>query len=334
MSGLLNISIIGAGQIGSRHLQALANLKNTVRIQLVDKSKDSIEVALNRFQDVYKGDANRITLQHFSSIQDLEKYQDLVIVATDASHRYDLVKELVQTKNVRSMILEKVLFQKENEYYEIDCLLKNKKIPTWVNCVLRATDFYRGIKSTLNKNKPIRMTVEGDSWGLACNSIHFMDLLSFFSDCRDFEFTKVELDKKIYDSRRSACKEFSGKLVGKNSQGHSLSLSCKSGECEEADKGGPILIQIDNDNKKHVITSYLGRAIYKIITESEEIEKTVVLPMQSQLTHLLAKNIFQNDTCDLPSYRDSMVLHLCLIKVLLEQISQIKGKVIKRCPIT
>tara|TARA_B100000315_G_C14571743_1_gene585933 strand:+ start:897 stop:1901 length:1005 start_codon:yes stop_codon:yes gene_type:complete len=334
MSVSLDIAIIGAGQIGSRHLQALAKLKDTVRIQLVDTAPESLEIACKRFYDVYKGDSERITLQQFNSIRDLESDQDLVIVATDARDRGDVIKELVRTKNVRFMILEKVLFQTEEEYYEIDCLLKDQNIPTWVNCVLRATDFYGDLRSTLSIDEPIRMVVEGVSWGLACNSIHFIDLFSFFTDCVDFQFTETALSEKIYDSRRPGYKEFSGQLVGKNSQGHILILSCRGGECGEGGEGGAVSIQIDSGRKKHVIASYMDHAVYKVITQGGEAETTVSLPMQSQITHLLVNDIFKNGTCGLPVYADSMILHLSLIKVLLKQMSEVAGKEIIRCPIT
>ena len=71
MPETLNVSIIGSGQIGSRHLQALAHLQESVRIQLVDPSQSSLEVACQRFHSIYKGDPKRITLQTFNTIKDL-----------------------------------------------------------------------------------------------------------------------------------------------------------------------------------------------------------------------------------------------------------------------
>ena len=334
MSTPLNIAIIGVGQIGSRHLQALSNLRGRVDIHLVDKSSRSLEIACERFQRVYKDDRKRITLKYFNSIQDLEARHDLVIVATDARERSKLIKEVVLTRSVRYMILEKVLFQTEDEYHEIDYLLRNKNISAWVNCVLRTTDFYRDLKSTLNKNCSIDMVIDGTSWGLACNSIHYMDLFSFFTDCNNFQFTETDLSEKIQDSKRLGYKEFSGTLVGVNSSGHTLTLSCREGECSQEDKKEPISIQINNGDKKHVIESYVDREHYKAVAQGGERDKAVRLPMQSQITHLFAESIFKHGTCGLPVYADSMVLHLSLIRVLLRQMSRIKGKEIKRCPIT
>lgn len=38
------VTIVGAGQIGSRNLQALSYLKNSTRIDLVDPSSESLKV--------------------------------------------------------------------------------------------------------------------------------------------------------------------------------------------------------------------------------------------------------------------------------------------------
>ena len=179
MPETLNVSIIGSGQIGSRHLQALAHLQESVRIQLVDPSQSSLEVACQRFHSIYKGDPKRITLQTFNTIKDLDEFQDVAIVSTDAMVRSDAIKELVQIKSIKAMIYEKVLFQTEKEYLEIDSLLKARKIPAWVNCMLRATDFFKKLKTLLDGDKTIHMSVEGADWGLACNGIHFLDLFSF-----------------------------------------------------------------------------------------------------------------------------------------------------------
>lgn len=43
-----NIAIIGAGQLGSRHLQALAQVNADVILHIVDPSEQSLEVSKQR----------------------------------------------------------------------------------------------------------------------------------------------------------------------------------------------------------------------------------------------------------------------------------------------
>ncbi len=334
MSRTLNVSIIGSGQIGSRHLQALSNLKGSVCIQLVDPSSKSLEIACQRFHSVYQENSERISLQTLNSIDGLDESQDIVIISTDAVVRSKVLKELIQKKNIKAIISEKVLFQTEAEYFEMDALLKEKKIPVWVNCILRATDFFRNLKTLLDSNETILMKVDGADWGLACNGIHILDLFAFLSGCKDFEFTDIRFDRVIPDFKRPGSKEFIGEMTGKNSQGHKLIMNCKESEHEKENQRGVKTIQIENGSNHHIITVHMDRVTHKSKTKNNETEVTESLPLQSQITHRLIEDIIKNGSCGLPTYSESMGLHLFLIRAFLEHLSKTTGKRVTRCPIT
>ncbi len=323
-----NIAIIGAGQIGSRHLQAMANLEGTVNVQLVDFSEASLRIAQDRFFKVYQEDSKRIELKCHSSIDDLWGAIDLAIVATCSDVRAGVIKELTHNTEVKALILEKVLFQTVAEYFETDDLLKRKNIPTWVNCWMREKDFYKKLKTKLNLDEKIQMKVEGSLWGMGCNGIHFIDLFSYLTDCKDFTFTDCELEKKVFESKRMGFKEFFGKLMGANSKGHSLALVCNN------EGNDPYRIQIINGSQKHEITDYADHVVHRFFDGEEESIEDIAIPFQSQTTHRLVRQIINDKTCDLPSYRDSMNLHLPLIKVLIEHLQNITGDKVERCPIT
>jgi hypothetical protein len=334
MPSSLDISIIGAGQIGSRHLQSFAQLQGSARIQLVDPSKSSLEMACQRFHSVYKGDSKKITLQVFNTIKDLDEHQDMAIVATDAIVRRDVIKELIQLKNIKAMICEKVLFQTEKEYFEINSLLKVEKIPTWVNCVFRATPFFKSLKALLDKDKLIRMRVEGADWGLACNGIHFLDLFSFLTGCGDFEFTNSRFDQVIPDFKRPESKEFIGEMAGVNSKGHQLVMSCREGDLDSKKLRGLKTILIDNGGTHHHITVFPDQITHRTITGKSETEVMEPLPLQSQITRQLVEDVVRFGFCGLPTYPDSMILHLSLIREFLSHLIKITGKNVTRCPIT
>ena len=48
---MVNVAIIGAGQLGSRHLSSLALSVNDLEIQVVDPFQGSLEVAKSRFEE-------------------------------------------------------------------------------------------------------------------------------------------------------------------------------------------------------------------------------------------------------------------------------------------
>ncbi len=322
-----NIVIIGAGQIGSRHLQAMVNLEMPARLQLVDPSGESLKVAQMRFSQVYEEGSKGIELSCYRSIDDLIDEIDLAIIATCSDVRAHIIKELIAKKKVYNIILEKVLFQRVADYYEINDLLKEKGIPTWVNCWMREKDFYKKLKGKLNSEEKVTMKVGGSSWLMGSSSVHFIDLFSFLTGCRDFNFISCDLDKEIIDSKRQGFKEFFGSLGGENSQGHSLILCRNKGK-------EPYKIEIINGSQKHLITDCGDHVSHKFFCKGNQSSENVSMPFQSQTTHRLVNAIVDNKKCDLSSYEDSMNLHLPFVKVLIEHLQNVTGEKIERCPIT
>ena len=56
---MYNIAIIGAGQLGSRHLQGLKLAQLPMRIEIVDSSEKSLETARERYDQI---EANPLVL--------------------------------------------------------------------------------------------------------------------------------------------------------------------------------------------------------------------------------------------------------------------------------
>ncbi|MBN2570161.1 MAG: Gfo/Idh/MocA family oxidoreductase [Deltaproteobacteria bacterium] len=325
---MYDIAIIGAGQIGSRHLQAIAKLEGTARVHLADPSEESLRVARERFFEVYERDPGDVELVCSRGIDTVPESVDLAIVATCSNIRAGVVRELVDKKEVNNLILEKVLFQKEAEYYEIGELLKKNNIPTWVNCYMRSRDFYQKLREEIDPDQEVEMRVEGSLWGLGCNSIHFIDYFAYLTGCADFSFTASRLDHDLIDAKRPGFKEFSGELEGKNSHGHALILMCR-------DRGNdPIKITINNGSHHHEIINHIDHVIHSTSDGRHKTEQKASIPFQSQTTNRLVQQIRDHGDCDLTPYRDSMNLHLPLIKIFLDHIQNLSGKSEEICPIT
>jgi hypothetical protein len=166
MKNMTHCAIIGAGEIGSRHLQALSHLENPTRIDLVDPSKRSLKKAFDRYEEVVSPGKKNIELCCHKTLDDLPDTLDLIIIATDSSVRSEVLTNVTRKCTVKNLILEKVLFQKQIDYIAVDNFLKESSIPTWVSCWMRTTDLFKKIKSLLNLNDPIQMKVEGSKWGM------------------------------------------------------------------------------------------------------------------------------------------------------------------------
>ena len=329
MKDMIHCAIIGAGQIGSRHLQALCHLENSARIDLVDPSNKSLKIACDRYEEAIPLGKHNIELYCHHSPDDLPDSLDIVIVATNSVVREKIIRDVIQKHSVKNLILEKVLFQRKIEYIEIDTFLKESSISTWINCWMRTADLFKQIKSALNLNDPIQMKVAGPRWGMGTNSIHFIDLLSFFVDCNDFKMTNVQLKNKVLDSKRKGFKEFTGRLTGVNSRGDSLDLICKDEE------EGPVTIEIQNGPEIFtLVTNFVDHFDFKSSNELASRLGKVSLPYQSEMTHIWINDILTKGSCDLPTYSNSMNLHLELINAFTEHLKKITGKEVDACPIT
>ena len=321
-----NIAIIGVGQIGSRHLQAMAFLEGSAIVQLVDFFDESLKIAEKRFYEVYDDNFGKITLKSYMSIDELEGPIDLAIIATCSDVRADVIKELIEKKEVKTLILEKVLFQTVDEYFEIEKLLKEKAISAWVNCWMREKAFYRTLKSNLDLNKGIQMEVTGSGWGMCCNSIHFIDLFCFLTDVKEIDLSEADISE-VVPAKRERFKEMFGVIKGNNFRGDSILISCNNND------GKRYGIKIINGSAIHEIDN-TDKVIYKFLDGVKTSTELIEIPPQSLASHHLVHGIIDNKSCDLTPYNDSMKMHITLIRNFNHYFEKMTGKEVRRCPIT
>ena len=328
---MINCTIIGAGQVGSRHLQALSNLESPTRIDLVDPSGESLKIAQGRYEEVSSKNKKHIQILYHNNLANLPNKLDLVIISTNSIVREKIIKEVVKKNSVKNLILEKILFQRSAQYAEIEHLLKKSSIPTWVSCWMRTTNLFKQIKNVLNLNHSIKIKVEGTRWGMATASIHFMDLLYYLTECNNFKFIKSNLNKEVRDAKRSGFKEFFGCLSGENSRGDSLNLTCN-------EKGGDRPIKVTIKNGPETYELLMSDVTTHFDFESSDGLKNKIkeecFPYQSEMTHIWVNDILSKGHCDLPTYSNSSTLHLELIRVLTEHLKKITGETNNVCPIT
>lgn len=323
---MINIVLIGAGQMGSRHLQALALLKFSCSIYVVDPNEESLEISKNRFEQIESIEG--IVINYKSTIKDLPDFVDLVLITTNADVRSVIIEEITKVSTVKFMILEKVLFQTIDEYYKINNIIKEKNILTWVNLCVRTWDFYENLKKLIEK-PVIEIYATGSLWGLGCNAIHYIDLVSFLTDCNDYAIAGQFLDKKIIPSKRKGQIEFTGLLTGQFSNGSKFVLSSfPSGNI-------PNKTEIISDSFRCTILENEKKAWLSTVKSDWKNVEIPYLPIyQSQLTNIFVTDIFNTGNCRLPSYSHAMNLHLPMLKAYLRHLSLINNKQIEICQIT
>jgi len=323
------IGIIGAGQLGSRHLQALAFIDRPVSIQVVDPMKNSLEIAKQRFNEVNENTKVK-EIKFLEKIADMNSNLDCVIIATTANIRRKVIEDLLSHKTVKSLILEKVLFQRIEDFSIVDRLFKEQNIKTWINFPRRIWSIYKKIGVILEKETLLNFQVNGSNWDLGCNGLHFLDLFAYLIKSSKITLTSNLLDNEIKLSKREGFSEFTGSILGQGDKNQLFSISSHS-------KGNnPIIIDINSSESSIIVNERTGIALFaNQATEWKWKEESFTIPYQSQLTHLIVQQILDKNRCDLTSYEDAWNIHIPFIKLLLNHLE--KNNELKEpnlCPIT
>ena len=322
------IAVIGAGQLGSRHLQGLARINIAVAIRVVDPNPGQLEVARSRFQEIPEH-VNIPDIQYLGSLQDLETDIDLCIIATTSDIRSSVTKDIISGRNVRNILFEKVLFQSIQEYDDIQTILTNNNIGAWVNCSRRLYPIYKKIRTFFNPGEKITYRVSGSLWGLACNAIHFIDQVLFLSRGYPCEIDISHLEKAILESKRPGFIELAGTLRMIFDNGSEMILDSKQAET------GQDLIIISGSHYHIVVVETLGKAIVTHVNDSMDWqEMNFRNPFQSELTHLVATDILLNGHSELATFRESTDMHKLMLKGFINHIEAVTGRSVTNCPIT
>lgn len=319
---MYNIVVIGAGQLGSRHIQSIKSTKHQCRLYVVDSVKES----LDKTKAIYDSTQVETQIQEVTYCEEMSSLPaviDFLLISTGSRPRAGIFKAIIERREVKNVVFEKVLFQTEKDYKEVDDILKRKGIKAWVNCPRRMYEGYKAIKP-LFEGKVVNMTVNGGEWGMGCNSIHFLDVYSFLTGQYDYTLKTGAVDKHIIDSKRAGYKEFTGTIRADYANGGTVVLNCST---------SPIghLVNIACSDAICTISEVKKECWIK--TEERDELVPFPVPYQSQLTSIVLDNILENGTCELATYEESKEVHLPFITGLIDFLNSISNCT-DYCPIT
>ncbi len=330
MKEISNIAVIGAGQLGSRHLQSIKQIQHPINIYVIDPNPESLNIAKDRYEQVpFNNFINSISFN--SDIKDLPKNRiDLSIIATNSNGRSRLIKELLELTEVSNIIIEKVLFQTEPEYYEIREIFETKKINAWVNCPRRSYDVYKMVNRHLQRNNSnIIGVVDGSDWGLGCNSIHYIDVFAKLIDCNEYTINTEGINPQITDSKRKGYIEFTGILNLNFKNGANLTIISRN------EPGIDSSFFITNGHDHFHINESKEQLRWINYDKKKEFQTlNFKIPYQSQLTSTVATDILLNKSCDLTPFDESVKLHIPFITGLIEFLKTNIDNSYNHCPIT
>lgn len=320
------LCIIGAGQLGSRHLQALKMVLQPLHITIVDPSEESLKRAEERYQ-LATGSAHH-QLRYVKTLGDTAQSFDLVIIATTSNYRREVVEKLFETCSVKSMILEKILFQRYEDYQKVEQLLEKNHCQAWVNCSMRAMTFYAELPKKIQSG-PLTYLVTGSQYGLITNIIHYIDHIAYLTGCYDYEVITGALDPTPIDSKRPGFLELNGTLSVHFKDGSHGTFTCfPDGEI-------PFLVEIHAKEYRCIVRENERKAwesSQKNNWQWQEVNAEI--PFQSQMTATLTENILKTGACPLIPYKKAAQLHLTLLEALRAFLNTSSGKKFDYYPFT
>jgi hypothetical protein len=311
---MYKVVIVGFGSIGFRYFEAINKIKSSnIKLFIVDKKIKSL---------IKKYNLGKWAINSSNNFKSIPKQIDLCIISTTCKNRHILLKKLIEKTNLKNLILEKPLTQSPTELLKLNRTLKNIK-NTWVNTDRRCLNIYKFISSRLNIKSKITMKVEGNSWGICCNSLHFIDLFNFLTK----QFLSTVSEKSIlswYPSKREGFKELdNGKLKLKFGKHELFLLSRK----DSKPKNLKILIK----NEKNFFYIKEKTDIFELkFKEKKFYFKNE--PLSVKMISIIKKIILENKS-NLPNYLNSTKLYYPLINFFLKKWKTYNPKATK-VPIT
>ena len=216
------ILLIGAGALGSRHLQSLASAPWIGHVTVVEPSAEAAAVANTRWQDVPGHETKQLV---FSTLDELASQGafDAAVIATPSAGRLALLQRVLDL-GVKRILCEKVLFQSVAELDRALELATAAGADVRVNHIYRYVDAFKAVRA-ISQDQRIDMTVDIDGDGMACNLIHYVDLFAYLAG-GDIEGLEARVDQPVHASKRgNKYVEFTGTATARNTLGSTLRVT-------------------------------------------------------------------------------------------------------------
>lgn len=329
-NGSYRVLVVGCGQLGSRHLQAVASLPTVTQIDIVEPNLKAIETA-KRFLSEVSPLPHHIRFNWHQDLQEASREGDLCILATQARNRFELLEQIATRLAYPSFLIEKIVAQSVKEYKDMLGLAKLQNLSIWVNCKTRAYPIHKRIKKFLDPQSPIIFTSVGGNHGLANNGVHTADIFMFHDGCNAIRSTGVYIDPILHPSKRgSEILDLSGTLQGVTPKGSQFSISFA--------KDHALSEQITIVSKDYrCIVDHMQRWALESSPETKWLWKPVPFEgnlMVSEMTKAFASDILNHGRCDLPTLEDCFLPHAFILETLQPHFNKLMGKDLNYCPVT
>jgi hypothetical protein len=244
------------------------------------------------------------------SVTNLPPYFDVLISATTADHRLNSLMQVFEVSQTPNLILEKVLTQSVSDADQLLRLCSHID-NTFVNYPRRAMGWHQNLKDVVRPFSPVCAEITGDSWGMATSSLHFIDLIEWWTESRATEMMIEDDNLHWFPSKRDRYLDFSGSLKVHFTDGSELRLvSGSSGRPE----GPRVTVKFQSMGKECVIS----------IDESAGLASGGIpvallggeLTRQSELTWAVVERLLDSGESYLPTLNSVIATHKSYLEML------------------
>ena len=301
------VIIIGVGKLGVRHLEAILISQIPSTIWVVDTNKDSVSMA-----DQLTTHINHSCDINFCMVMPDKLNFDLAIIATNSKNRFEIAKELLINNSVKNLVLEKIVFPVSSEYSKFINLIDVSGTTCFVNLPRRLFSHYDLVRSFTANSNSFEAKIEGASWGLLSNSLHFIDLIHFLfsEECSIIDLSRLT---DFFPSKREGYMEANGKIQLNYANRGKVLI-----ECTEGDFNG-ISILLKFDGKEIEIHEKLEGSM-KFSWESNP--RKIQSLMVTYTTSMIFKQLVKENKCNLPTYNEIYKEHLLFIREIEKKFQQ------------
>ena len=300
--------VIGCGELGSRHAQALGRHSKVDKLTLVDPSPRSLKVSLDRVRE--SGFRGEVDLHQ--NVSEIEGHQGLVVLATSSNERASALQEFQQFGTADLVLLEKLLAPNNTALQKLEELVSIRNERYWVNCPMPYYQHYDFIAQNLRLEtpvSPVKYRVTSSNFGLVTNAIHYLD---HFEKVTNRIVSAVSLDPgpQVIQSKRKGYSELLGTIRAETEFGDELVISF-------SDTGALETLQIQiSTNDTTWIVDELSMEMTEIRRGVLKRKATFSTPRQSETTHLALMRLESEEPPMWATVESSLRLHRQLFEAL------------------
>ena len=300
------IALIGIGEIGRRHLQAISKLNIDYELICFDKSIEALGY-LPEFcnsNNIIRSNINIIKkeINFYNSISN----ETLVIIATTAKDRKEVLDICIEKKPL-TIIAEKPLVQKYSDYQYIINKAKNYKVNIYINFLARAQPFWKNIHKEFEKKNISLCTSLPKNWGIACVGIHHFDLFTWFTGEKTFEIIGSTV-KYVFEQKRMGFYDVAGNLLLRTEKGNLLNIN-------SSDNINISSVQFINDTDMYNYFELQQKMVTIDKNNKVKINSVKELYISNYMTDVI-ESILNNTNYILPDIYESETAHRMLFEYL------------------